>query len=84
MALNPPDLLKPLLAQPVAIFGGGVSGDGVRALLAALGVTGVVYDAKGADFTARAAAGHALAVFSPGFAPEHPGSPAPAPPASNA
>ncbi len=72
MSLTPPDSLKALLAQPVAIFGGGVSGEGVRALLAALGVTGVVYDAKGTDFTARAAAGHLLAVFSPGFAPGHP------------
>jgi UDP-N-acetylmuramoylalanine--D-glutamate ligase len=72
MSLTPSPFLQPLLAQPVAIFGGGVSGEGVRALLAALGATGVVYDAKGADFTVRAAAGHALAVFSPGFAPGHP------------
>ena len=72
MSLAPSDILKPLLAQPVAILGGGVSGEGVRALLAALGATGTVYDAKGADFTTKAASGHLLAVFSPGFAPSHP------------
>ena len=67
-----PTLLQPLLTRPVAILGGGVSGEGVRTLLAALGATGTVYDAKGADFTAKAATGHALAVFSPGFDPAHP------------
>jgi UDP-N-acetylmuramoylalanine--D-glutamate ligase len=72
MPLIPPAFLPPLLARPVAILGGGVSGEGARALLAALGATGTVYDATGADFTAKAAAGHALAVFSPGFAPAHP------------
>ena len=70
--LTPSTFLQPLLAQPVAILGGGVSGEGVRALVAALGATGKTYDAKGADFTAKAVAGHALAVFSPGFAPDHP------------
>ena len=72
MPLTPSPFLSPLLTRPVAILGGGVSGEGVRALLAALGATGQVYDAKGAEFTAKAASGHALAVFSPGFAPDHP------------
>lgn len=72
MPLTPPAALASLLAKPVAILGGGVSGDGVRALLAALGVEGRVYDAKGLEFTVNAARLHALAVFSPGFAPEHP------------
>src|SRR6185503_7579530 len=72
MALTPSPLLTPLLARPVAIFGGGVSGEGVRALVTALGATGQVYDAKGAEFTAKAASGHELAVFSPGFVPDHP------------
>lgn len=72
MKLVPPDFLAPLLARPVAILGAGVSGEGVRALLAALGVDATTYDAKGADFTAAAARGHALVVFSPGFPPEHP------------
>jgi UDP-N-acetylmuramoylalanine--D-glutamate ligase len=72
---KPAGFLPPLLTKPVAIFGGGVSGEGVRALLAALGVEGKIYDAKdshGATFTAHAARGHALVVFSPGFAPTHP------------
>ncbi len=72
MPLAPSRFLSPLLARPVAVLGGGVTGSGVQALLAALGATGQVYDAQGAEFTARAAAGHALAVASPGFAPEHP------------
>ena len=72
MPLAPPDLLRPRLAQPVAIFGAGASGDGARALVAALGGSSVIYDARGAAFDARAAQGHALAVFSPGFAPDHP------------
>lgn len=71
MSLTPPEFLAPLLARSVAILGGGVSGEGVRALLGALGVEGKIYDAKGAEFTASAARSHALAVFSPGFAPEH-------------
>lgn len=72
MTLSPPAILLPRLAKPVAILGGGVSGEGVQALLNALGVASKIYDAKGADFTAAAAAQHALVVFSPGFAPEHP------------
>jgi UDP-N-acetylmuramoylalanine--D-glutamate ligase len=71
MPLTPPDFLRPLLASPVAIFGGGVSGEGVRALLGALGATGAVYDEKGAAFTPAAAAAHALVIFSPGFARDH-------------
>ncbi len=71
MPFTPPDFLKPLLAKPVAIFGGGLSGEGVRMLLAALGVEGAIYDAKGTEFTALAARNHGLVVFSPGFVPEH-------------
>ena len=72
MPFAAPDSISPLFAKPVAIFGGGVSGEGVRALLAALGAEGKIYDANGAEFTAFAARNHALAVFSPGFPPEHP------------
>jgi UDP-N-acetylmuramoylalanine--D-glutamate ligase len=72
MPLPVPDLLAPLLTAPVAVLGGGVSGEGARALLGALGARTVIYDAKGTEFTPAAAAGHRLAVFSPGFAPEHP------------
>lgn len=72
MPFAPPEFLRPLLAKPVAVFGAGLSGEGVCLLLAAVGVEGRTYDAHGADFTAAAARGHALVVFSPGFAPEHP------------
>ena len=72
MPLTPPDFLRPLLASPVAIFGGGVSGEAVRTLLAAIGATGKFYDERGEAFTSAAAAAHALVVFSPGFAREHP------------
>ncbi len=76
MSLVAPEFLRPLLDRPVAVFGGGVSGDGVVALLGALGAAAVVYDRKcgaaRAEFTAADAAGHSLVVFSPGFAVEHP------------
>ncbi|MSU24736.1 MAG: UDP-N-acetylmuramoyl-L-alanine--D-glutamate ligase [Opitutus sp.] len=72
MPFTVPELLRPHLAQPVAIFGGGVGGEGVLALLGALGATGKIYDARGADFTVLAARAHSLVVYSPGFAPEHP------------
>ncbi|HYC72377.1 MAG TPA: UDP-N-acetylmuramoyl-L-alanine--D-glutamate ligase [Opitutaceae bacterium] len=72
----PPADIAAQLARPVAVLGAGVSGQGVLALLAALGARGVVYDerAPGAagTFTRREAGAHGLAVFSPGFAPEHP------------
>ena len=75
MPLSTPDFLLPTLDKPVAILGGGVSGEGVRALLAAMGVEGKIYDVapgKGSEFTAAAAKQHRLVVFSPGFAPDHP------------
>jgi len=77
MSLVIPDFLKPLLAQPVAIFGGGVSGRSVVALVEKLGGRGVIFDQKGADgapteFRAAAAGAHPLVVYSPGFLPTHP------------
>jgi UDP-N-acetylmuramoylalanine--D-glutamate ligase len=75
MPLTPPKFLSHALAPPVAILGGGVSGEGVRALLGALGAAGKIYDekqAKGAEYTAATAKEHALVVYSPGFAPQHP------------
>jgi UDP-N-acetylmuramoylalanine--D-glutamate ligase len=72
MPLTPPAFLRPLLTRPVAILGGGVSGEGARALLTAIGAESVIYDAKGVEFTAKAARTHGLVIFSPGFAPEHP------------
>ena len=71
-----PVSLRPLLDRPVAVFGAGVSGEGVTELVHGLGARVVVYDRKGgaarAEFTATDAAGHGLVVFSPGFAPDHP------------
>jgi UDP-N-acetylmuramoylalanine--D-glutamate ligase len=74
MPLVIPESLRLPLAAPVAVLGGGVSGRGATALLASLGAAAIVYDAAGREFTvaAAAAAGHRLAVFSPGFAPGHP------------
>src|SRR5215213_3471036 len=72
MSLSLPKPLQTLLTQPVAIFGGGVSGAGVCAVLADLGVGSVIYDDKSIPFTLKAARAHRLVVYSPGFAPEHP------------
>jgi UDP-N-acetylmuramoylalanine--D-glutamate ligase len=67
-----PKFLEPLLARPVAVLGDGVSGRGVLALLARIGAEATVYDARGRDLTPDAAGLHSLAVFSPGFPPDHP------------
>jgi UDP-N-acetylmuramoylalanine--D-glutamate ligase len=77
MALQPPTFLISLLQNPVAIFGGGVSGQAVRELLAQLGARNEIFDEKpgvgtGRAFDAAAAGRHPLVVFSPGFAPDHP------------
>jgi UDP-N-acetylmuramoylalanine--D-glutamate ligase len=72
MPLTAPGFLQPCLSRPVAIFGAGVSGRGVGALLAALGAQGTIYDAQALAFDGAAARRHALVVFSPGFAPDHP------------
>jgi UDP-N-acetylmuramoylalanine--D-glutamate ligase len=72
MSLVAPELMRPWLAQPVAVFGGGVSGAGVCALLAELGAAGVIYDEKTEPFTPNAARKHRLVVFSPGFSLDHP------------
>ena len=77
MKLPPPDLLAPLLADPVAILGGGVSGRAAHLLVGRLGGRAVLFDEHGvgggrAEFGAREARAHRLVVFSPGFAPSHP------------
>jgi len=77
MPLVIPEFLEPLLAHPVAIFGGGVSGRSVAALVAKLGGRGVIFDRTGADgalteFRGAAAGAHHLVVSSPGFPPTHP------------
>jgi UDP-N-acetylmuramoylalanine--D-glutamate ligase len=71
-----PDFIKPLLAQPVAVFGGGVSGRAVLDLLGRLGAKGELFDEKQAGaprvFSEDDARVHRLVVFSPGFRVEHP------------
>jgi UDP-N-acetylmuramoylalanine--D-glutamate ligase len=75
--LRPPDFIRPLLSRPVAVFGAGVSGRALSALVRELGAEPRVYDAAATDgaraaFTAADAEQHALVLFSPGFAPTHP------------
>jgi UDP-N-acetylmuramoylalanine--D-glutamate ligase len=72
MSLTIPDSLRASLDRPVAVFGAGVSGAGVVALLAALNVERVVYDQGRVAFAEGDAARHGLAVYSPGFLPHHP------------
>lgn len=71
-----PEFLKPLLVRPVAVFGGGVSGKGVSALLTKLGAEPRLYDEKGGAGVATefrgGAGGHGLVIFSPGFPATHP------------
>lgn len=77
MSLVIPEFIEPLLAHPVAIFGGGVSGRSVLALVEALGGKGAIFDEKALDgvrteFRGAAVQAHRLVVFSPGFSPTHP------------
>lgn len=77
MSLVIPEFIDPLLAHPVAIFGGGVSGRAVASLVAKLGGRSVIFDQKGGDgalteFRGAAATAHHLVVYSPGFPPTHP------------
>lgn len=71
-----PEPIKQHLAQPVAVFGGGVSGRAVLALLGKLEVKGVLFDEKQLEarreFTDADAAQHRMVIFSPGFVPTHP------------
>jgi UDP-N-acetylmuramoylalanine--D-glutamate ligase len=70
-----PSEIAALLSRPVAVFGAGVSGQGVLDLLTAIGGRGVLYDekAEGAEkiFSVSRVERHGLVVFSPGFAPSH-------------
>lgn len=77
MSLSLPKNLEPMLAKPVAIFGGGLSGRALAELVAALGGRSVIYDEKAGagerrSFTDTEAGEHTLVVFSPGFRVEHP------------
>lgn len=76
MPLQTPESLRTLLHNPVAVFGGGVSGRAVLSLLKAVGATGILFDEKQAE--ARKTFGPVdaemtrLVVYSPGFRTEHP------------
>lgn len=72
--LIPPPFLLPLLKHPVAVLGGGVSGNAVLSLLDALGSQGVIFDEKldRSDFAVSLSGDFRLVVFSPGFKADHP------------
>lgn len=72
-----PSSISALVHKPVAVFGAGVSGQGVAALLRKLDIDWVVYDRRGEQdcigvFTPEHAYHHDLVVYSPGFAQQHP------------
>jgi len=67
-----PPFIRALVSRPVAVFGDGESGKAARILLSGHGIECAVYDARGDAFSPAAAGRHGLAVFSPGFAPDHP------------
>ena len=75
MAFYLPEFLKSLLAEPVAVFGAGVSGQAVLTLLKKLGTRGDLFDEKQrdgrAEFSAADAKSRRLVVFSPGFPLDH-------------
>lgn len=75
--METPELLKPLLERPAAIFGAGVSGRAAGDLLRSQGRFFEVYDERGGaqartEFGEHEAARHGLVIHSPGFPPEHP------------
>jgi UDP-N-acetylmuramoylalanine--D-glutamate ligase len=72
MPLPIPEFLGLRLAQPVAVLGAAVSGEGAVRLLAKLGAAAVVYDRNGTEFNKGCAHRHGLVIFSPGFPPSHP------------
>ncbi len=77
MPLIIPEFIQPLLEHPVAILGGGVSGQAVSALVTRIGGTGVLFDEKGrgdaaTEFRGATVQTHRLVIYSPGFMPTHP------------
>ena len=75
--MRPPEFIRPHLARPVAVLGGGVSGRALMNLVQALGAAPRLFDAKGEDgaaavFGAADAEACGLVLFSPGFPPTHP------------
>ena len=75
--ITPPEFLRPLLAAPVAVLGGGVSGRATAALVERLGGIARIFDERsgaGESDAFRPGAGspYKLVIFSPGFLPSHP------------
>lgn len=64
------------MSERVAIFGGGLSGQGARRLARAKGLSAALFDENGrgdsSSFDAEAVAGFDRFVFSPGFPEDHP------------
>ncbi|KXU35479.1 hypothetical protein AXK11_06245 [Cephaloticoccus primus] len=72
MKLRVPFILEFALEKPVAVFGAGVSGRAVQALLEKVGAEGRLYDeVSGPEFGEAQCAEHSLVVFSPGFVTDH-------------
>lgn len=71
-----PGILEKKLDKPVAIFGGGLSGNAVAEFLRENGFSSRIYDRAAADagtrFDMAEAEGHDLVVYSPGFPQSHP------------
>lgn len=72
-----PKILEKKLEKPVAVFGGGVSGNAVAGFLRGNGFSAKIYDRTGAGgagtrFDMENAAEHELVVTSPGFPLNHP------------
>lgn len=75
--MSVPDQIRPYLDRPLAVLGYGVSGRGLAALLRASGIWFETYDehdgeATYREFGEKQARHHRLAVYSPGFPPNHP------------
>ncbi len=72
-----PDEIRSLLDRPVAMFGSGISGRAVMDILRDYAITFICYDARGDEenrhhFNSNDAREHALVIYSPGFAQDHP------------
>lgn len=75
--MNIPKNIASRLSHPVAVFGTGVSGAAASCLLERIGATPALYDIRGGNGAATAfgaveARRHALVIYSPGFAQNHP------------
>ena len=61
-------------SKPVAILGGGVSGQGVQKLLNRLNWKSKIFDEKGVPLNYSRLKNCSIVVTNPGFSPDHPGS----------